>query len=128
MQKQKQTTRNNPCRLSYYLLDFYFLPHINEISVLDTIVLDQLRHSVSHHLLDGACRGLCGYRPVSGMSMRENIFTHLDNDRSENAIMPFAIGRKTGFSATQPTAPKQVPNYIHLFQRLRRMDLTQRNI
>lgn len=28
------------------------------------------------------------------MSMRENIFTHLDNDRSENAIMPFAIGRK----------------------------------
>ena len=93
MQKQKQPTRNNPCRLKFYLFDFYLLPHINEISVLDTIVLDKLRnsglaalsysrervptlHSVSHHLLDGACRGLCGYRPVSEMSMRENIFTH----------------------------------------------------
>lgn len=75
--KQKQPTRNNPCRLSYYLLDFDFLPHINEISVLDTVVLDKLRnsslvapcdarervstlHSVRYCLLGVACRQLCG--------------------------------------------------------------------
>ena len=58
----------------------------------------------------------------------ENGDVPIDNDRAENSRRPFAIGRKTGFSATQPTEPKQVPHYIHLFQRLRRMDLTQRNI
>ncbi|MFR7868607.1 hypothetical protein, partial [Ruminococcus bicirculans (ex Wegman et al. 2014)] len=78
---------------SYYLLDFNFLSCVNDVRILDTIVLDKLHnsslaalsysrervptlHSVSHHLLDGACRGLCGYRPVSEMSMRKNIFTH----------------------------------------------------
>lgn len=74
-------------------IDFNFLSCVNDVRILDTIVLDKLHnsslaalsysrervptlHSVSHHLLDGACRGLCGYRPVSEMSMRKNIFTH----------------------------------------------------
>lgn len=43
--KTKTADKDSPCRLSYYLLDFYFLPHINEVSVLDTIVLDKLRNS-----------------------------------------------------------------------------------
>lgn len=75
MCKQNQPARNNPCRLKFYLFDFYFLPHINEISVLDTIILDQLRnsglvtpcdarervstfHSISHCFLGRACSRL----------------------------------------------------------------------
>lgn len=41
----KQPTRNNPCRLSYYLLDFNFLPCVNDVRILETIVLDKLRNS-----------------------------------------------------------------------------------
>ena len=48
--------------------------------------------------------------------------------KGQTAICLVDAIEKTGFSATQPTEPKQVQHYIHLFQLLRQMDLTQRNI
>ena len=75
IRKQNQPARNNPCRLKFYLLNLNFLPNINEISVLDTIILSKLRnsglvalcdarervstlYSISYCLLCGACSRL----------------------------------------------------------------------